>query len=201
MLISTLNNPSIVLFPPGRDGGLGPQGLAGPKGMICCCTQLVGNLSKGLFEPPTLTGSTHFIFLSTGFVEIFSEIVSTSTKKLVSNTHFIASRHIKVRGESIHFRLTGKLLWRAPQKIFRNFNENHIFNTSHEVYLWKKVVIVAQWRGQMKERFNAIIIVTILMMMMMMMMSDYDNDCGTVLCPVFVLFGFMKYCYSVYSSQ
>ena len=84
MLISTLNNPSIVLFPPGRDGGLGPQGLAGPKGMICCCTQLVGNLSKGLFEPPTLTGSTHFIFLSTGFVEIFSEIVSTSIKKLVS---------------------------------------------------------------------------------------------------------------------
>ena len=72
MLISTLNNPSIVLFPPGRDGGLGPQGLAGPKGMICCCTQLVGNLSKGLFEPPTLTGSAHFTFLSSGFVESFS---------------------------------------------------------------------------------------------------------------------------------
>ena len=61
----------------------------------------------------------------------------------------------------------------------------------------------------MKERFSAIVIVTILMMMMMMMMmmmvmmmmSDYDNDCGTVLCPVFVLFGFMKYCYSAYSSQ
>ena len=31
--------------------------------------------------------------------------------------------------------------------------------------------------------------------------DDYDNDCGTVLCPVFVLFGFMKYCYSAYSSQ
>ena len=78
--------------------------------MICCCAQLVGNLRKGLFELPTLTGSAHFTFLSSGFVEIFSEIVSTSIKKLVSNTHFIASRHIKLRGESIHFRLTGKLL-------------------------------------------------------------------------------------------
>ena len=61
----------------------------------------------------------------------------------------------------------------------------------------------------MKERFSAIIIVTILMMMMMMMMimmmmmmmSDYDNDCGTVLWPVFVLLGFMKCCYSAYSWQ
>ena len=172
--------------------------------MICCCTQLEGNLSKGLFEPPTLTGSAHFTFLSSGFVQIFSEIVSKTIKKLVSNTHFIGSRHIRLRGESLHFRLTRKLLWQAPQKIFRNFNENHIFNTSHKVYLWKKVVIVAQWRGQMKERFSAIIIVTILMMMMMMMMmmiSDYDNDCGTVLCPVLVLFGFMKNCHSAYSSQ
>ena len=109
MLISTLNNPSIVLFPPGRDGGLGPQGLAGPKGMICCCTQLVGNLSKGLLEPPTLTGSAHFTFLSSGFVQISSEIVSKTIKKLVSNTHFIESRHIRLRGESLHFRLTRKL--------------------------------------------------------------------------------------------
>ena len=53
----------------------------------------------------------------------------------------------------------------------------------------------------MKERFSAKIVTILMMMMMMMMMSDYDNDCGTVLCPVFVLFGFMKYCYSAYSSQ
>ena len=50
--------------------------------MICCYTQLVGNLSKGLLEPPTLTGSAHFTFLSSGFVQIFSEIVSKTIKKL-----------------------------------------------------------------------------------------------------------------------
>ena len=204
MLISALNNPSIVLFSSRKGRRRGSSGTRGTKRYdlltICCCTQLVGNLSKGLCERPTLTGSAHFTFRSSGFGQI-NEIVSTSVKKIVSNTHFIASRHIKLKGESLHFRLTGKLLWLAPQKIFRNFNKNHIFNTSHMVYLWKKVVIVAQWRGKMKERFSAIIIVTTLMMMMMMMMmmSDYDNDCGTVLCPGFAWFGFMKYCYSAYS--
>ena len=78
MLISMLNNPSRVFSPPGRDGRdgregpQGPRGRAGPKGMIRCCTELVGNLSKGFFEPPTFTGSAHFIFLSSDFVQIFS---------------------------------------------------------------------------------------------------------------------------------
>ena len=74
--ISLLNNPSRVFSPPGRDGRdgregpQGPRGRAGPKGMISCYTELVGNLSKGFFEPPTFTGSAHFIFLSTGFVQV-----------------------------------------------------------------------------------------------------------------------------------
>ena len=35
-----------------------------------------------------------FIFLSAGFAQIFSQIVSIKVKKL-SNTNFISSRHVK----------------------------------------------------------------------------------------------------------
>ena len=50
----------------------------------------VGNLSKDVFERRKSTGSGLFRFLSSGFAQIFSR----SVKKL-SNTNFIASRHIK----------------------------------------------------------------------------------------------------------
>ena len=60
----------------------------------------LGNLSKGVFERRTSTGRGLFTFLSSGFAQIFSQIVSTSVKKL-SNTHFIASRHIKREKSSL----------------------------------------------------------------------------------------------------
>ena len=41
-----------------------------------------------------------FTFLSSGFAQIFSQIVSTSVKKL-SNTNFMASRHIKRENSSL----------------------------------------------------------------------------------------------------
>ena len=105
--------------------------------MIRCYTELVGNLSKGFFEQPTLTGRAHFTFLSSGSVQIFSEIVSTIVKKL-SNTHFIASRHIKLKGKVFISGWLGRSCDRLPQKICRNSNENPIFNTLHKVYLWQK---------------------------------------------------------------
>ena len=49
------------------------------------------NLSKNVFERRMLTGGGLFTFLSIGFAQIFSNF--TSVKKL-SNTNFIASRHI-----------------------------------------------------------------------------------------------------------
>ena len=53
------------------------------------------------------------------------------------------------------------------------------------------VVIVAQWRrGQMI--CNSAIL-TVIITMLMIMIFDYDNDCGTVLCSMFVLFGSMNY--------
>ena len=60
----------------------------------------LGNLSKGVFQRRTSTGRGLFTFLSSGFAQIFSQIVSTSVKKL-SNTHFIASRHIKREKSSL----------------------------------------------------------------------------------------------------
>ena len=52
----------------------------------------IGSL-KGVFERRTLTGSGRFTFLSGGFAQILSQIVSIRVKKL-SNTNFISSRDI-----------------------------------------------------------------------------------------------------------
>ena len=54
----------------------------------------LGNLSKGVFERRTSTRDGLFTFLSGGFAQIFSQIVSMRVKKL-SNTNFISSRHVK----------------------------------------------------------------------------------------------------------
>ena len=57
---------------------------------------------KGIifFEQHTSTRSGLSTFLSSGFANIFSLIVSTSVKKL-GNTNFIASRHIKKEKSSL----------------------------------------------------------------------------------------------------
>ena len=52
----------------------------------------IGSL-KGVFERRTLTGSGRFTFLSGGFAQILSQIVSIRVKKL-SNTNFTSSRDI-----------------------------------------------------------------------------------------------------------
>ena len=53
-----------------------------------------GNLSKGVFQRHTSTKDGLFTFLSGGFAQIFSQIVSMRAKKL-SNTNFLSSRHVK----------------------------------------------------------------------------------------------------------
>ena len=53
----------------------------------------LGSLSNDVFERRTSTGSGPFSFLDDGFAQIFSQIVSIRVKKL-SNTNYIASRHI-----------------------------------------------------------------------------------------------------------
>ena len=63
-------------------------------GDVCRWGITLRNLSKGVFERRTSTGSRLFTSLSGGFAQIVSYVVSTSVKKL-SNTNFIASRHIK----------------------------------------------------------------------------------------------------------
>ena len=55
--------------------------------------QRLGSLSNDVFERCTSTGSCPFSFLGDGFAQIFSQIVSIRVKKL-SNTNYIASRHI-----------------------------------------------------------------------------------------------------------
>ena len=55
--------------------------------------RLLGSLSNDVFERRTSTGSCPFSFLGDGFAQIFSQIVSIRVKKL-SNTNYIASRHI-----------------------------------------------------------------------------------------------------------
>ena len=59
----------------------------------CCVNSLLGSLSNDVFERRTSTGSCPFSFLGDGFAQIFSQIVSIRVKKL-SNTNYIASRHI-----------------------------------------------------------------------------------------------------------
>ena len=63
----------------------------------CLCYSLLifilGSLSNDVFERRTSTGSCPFSFLGDGFAQIFSQIVSIRVKKL-SNTNYIASRHI-----------------------------------------------------------------------------------------------------------
>ena len=54
---------------------------------------IIGSLSNDVFERRTSTGSCPFSFLGDGFAQIFSQIVSIRVKKL-SNTNYIASRHI-----------------------------------------------------------------------------------------------------------
>ena len=54
---------------------------------------VIGSLSNDVFERRTSTGSCPFSFLGDGFAQIFSQIVSIRVKKL-SNTNYIASRHI-----------------------------------------------------------------------------------------------------------
>ena len=48
---------------------------------------------KGVFEQRTLTRSGPFTFLSGGFAQILSKIVSITVQKL-SNTNFISSKDI-----------------------------------------------------------------------------------------------------------
>ena len=138
-----LNNPSRVFSPPGRDGRdgregpQGPRGRVGPKGMIRCCTELVGNLSKGLFEPPTFTGSAHFIFLSSGFVQIF-QLNCLYKYKETSKQYTFYSVKAYYKGNVLTSSWRGRSCDRLPQKIFRNSNENHILNTLHKVYFWKE---------------------------------------------------------------
>ena len=67
---------------------------------------ILGNLRKSVFERPRQHAESGlFTFLSSGFANILSYIVSTSVKKL-GNTNFIASRCILKKGKSPHFRLT-----------------------------------------------------------------------------------------------
>jgi len=61
----------------------------------------LGSLSKGVFERRTSTRGGLFTFLSGGFAQIFSQIVSMRAKKL-SNTNFISSRHVKRELKRIH---------------------------------------------------------------------------------------------------
>ena len=68
--------------------------------------KLLGRLRKGVFERPRQHAESGlFTFLSSGFANILSYIVSTSVKKL-GNTNFIASRCIFKKEKSAHFRLT-----------------------------------------------------------------------------------------------
>ena len=68
--------------------------------------KLLGRLRKGVFERPRQHAESGlFTFLSSGFANILSCIVSTSVKKL-GNTNFIASRCIFKKEKSPHFRLT-----------------------------------------------------------------------------------------------
>ena len=67
---------------------------------------ILGNLRKSVFERPRQHAESGlFTFLSSGFANILSYIVSTSVKKL-GNTNFIPSRCILKKGKSPHFRLT-----------------------------------------------------------------------------------------------
>ena len=61
---------------------------------------IIGSLSNDVFERRTSTGSCPFSFLGDGFAQIFSQIVSIRVKKL-SNTNYIASRHITREKSSI----------------------------------------------------------------------------------------------------
>ena len=67
-----------------RQGGGGGAGYPEPE---------LGSLSNDVFERHMSTGSCPFSFLGDGFAQIFSQIVSIRVKKL-SNTNYIASRHI-----------------------------------------------------------------------------------------------------------
>ena len=79
----------------------------------------MGNLSKGVFERRKSTGGDLFRFLSSSFAQIFSEIVSRSVKKL-SNTNFIASRHIKRETFSlpVDVRLSKTHLLKLPSYVY-----------------------------------------------------------------------------------
>ena len=71
---------------------------------------ILGNLRKTVFEPPRQHAESGlFTFLSSGFADILSYIVSTTVKKL-RNTNFIASRCILKKGKVL---TSG---WRASLK-------------------------------------------------------------------------------------
>ena len=83
---------------PGRWSQMILWGLQVFLSWCCNLTQsfgdvIIGSLSNDVFERRTLTGSCPFSFLGDGFAQIFSQIVSIRVKKL-SNTNYIASRHI-----------------------------------------------------------------------------------------------------------
>ena len=71
----------------------GPDPENSASGAEVCGVKILGSLSNDVFERRTSTGSCPFSFLGDGFAQIFSQIVSIRVKKL-SNTNYIASRHI-----------------------------------------------------------------------------------------------------------
>ena len=59
-----------------------------------------GSLSNSVFERRTSTGSGLFATLGSGWAQIFGQIVFIREKKL-SDTNFLASRHIKEEKASL----------------------------------------------------------------------------------------------------
>ena len=76
-------------------------------------------LSNDVFERRTSTGSCPFSFLGDGFAQIFSQIVSIRVKKL-SNTNYIASRHITREKSSlpVDVRCSKTSLLKLPISLF-----------------------------------------------------------------------------------
>ena len=68
--------------------------------MFSVCTLLIGSLSNSVFERRTSTGSGLFATLASGWVQNPGQIAFIRENKL-SNTNFLASRHIKEEKASL----------------------------------------------------------------------------------------------------
>ena len=143
--------------------------MSAPKNII----RMFGPQSSGvLFELRWIRLGWFIIILSCTYFGETSSILQSS-----------GQRHFSIFSWS-HF------LCFSDYRKYVLYYESVLFHVSYSAFeiSTKLAIIVAQWRGQMICN-SAIITVK----MMKLWLSDYDNDCDTLLCSMFVFFGSMKY--------